>query len=103
MEDNHNDHIQHITPLSRDEQETAINWFATDINVTWNTAIPREIKQLDGYVSKYPDIFKCTHEDELHRYKIYTFPRKYIKVTEPRTEAQTEASRRNIARANHNI
>lgn len=92
-----------ITPLTRDEQETAINWFATDTTANINTAEASVIHLLDKYVREYPELFKCTHVDELHRYKNYIIPRKCLKITPPRTEAQTEASRRNIAKANHNI
>ena len=90
-----------ITPLSPDEQETAINWFSTDTNAIYNTADPKMIKLLDKYVAAYPDEFRCTYEDELYRNKIYTFPRKYLKITKPHSQAQIEAAKRTIEKVNN--
>ena len=101
MENNPKDTTKNITPLSRDEQETALNWFATDKTININTAESSMIHLLDKYVREYPDHFKCTHVDELHRYKNYTIARKCLKITPPRAEAQIAAAKRNIAHVNN--
>lgn len=90
-----------ITPLSPDEQETAINWFSTDTTAYINTAEPKLIRLLDDYSFQYPELFKCIHVDKLHRYKIYTIPRKNIQITKPHSQAQIEAAKRTIEKVNN--
>jgi len=81
--------------LSKEEQETTINWCAADTIVNIDTADPVLIRKLDQRVKQFPDEYHCTSVDPLYNAKQYTAPLRYIRFGKPASKAQKEAARKN--------
>ena len=81
--------------LTKDEQETTVNWCAADSTATINTADPSIIRKLDRLAEEYPGVYTCTHVDQTCFARAYTVPARFIRFGKPASEARKEASRRN--------
>jgi hypothetical protein len=81
--------------LTKEEQETTVNWCAADSTATIDTADPAVIRKLDRLVEQYPGVYTCTRVDQTCLAKMYTVPARFIHFGKPASEARKEASRRN--------
>ena len=82
--------------LSKEEQETIINFNAKDKYATIYTRDPTFMKQMDKLVREYPDIFQCKSISEID--KLYIVPKRRINIQRPRflSEVEKEARRNRI-------
>lgn len=76
--------------LTRYEQETIINFNATDKTAELYTRDPAIIRQFDSLVTEYPDTFKCVGETDIN--KTYVMRKTAITYCKPRriSEAKRE-------------
>ncbi len=81
--------------LTREEQETTINWCRGDKTATIDTADPVEIRKLDKLAEAYPDVYKVLRINPHHNGKMYSVPARYIRFGKPASAARREAARRN--------
>jgi hypothetical protein len=81
--------------LSREEQETTINWCRVDNIATIDTADPVEIRKLDRLVKAFPDVYKVQRIDAHYNAKTYTVPAKHIRFGKPASKRQIENAQRN--------
>ena len=89
--------------LTREEQETTINWCAADSTANIDTADPSMIRKLDRLVEEYPGIYKCTRVDTTCLAKMYSVPARFIRFGKPASAARQEASRRNAILARQTL
>lgn len=82
--------------ITREEQETIINFNAKDKIATVYTKDPTFMKQMDKLVSGYPDTFRCKYVSEVDR--VYEVPAASVTFRKPRrlTNEQREAARKRI-------
>ena len=72
-----------MTPLSRYEQETVVNYNAGEQTATLYTRDKAVMRKLDRFVADFPDTYKLTGQDEVS--KTYSFPKSYVSYRKPRT------------------
>lgn len=89
--------------LSNIERETVILYNQEEPMAGMETFHPKMIKRMDAACRDFPNEFSCTERKEIEGvpYGVYTFPKKYIKVSLPRvlTEEQKAIARERL-RAN---
>lgn len=68
--------------ISREEQETIINFNAKDKMATVYTRDPIFMKQMDRLVREYPDTFQCKSISEVDR--VYEVPATSVTFRKPR-------------------
>ena len=80
--------------LSRQEQETIINFNAGEQIATLYTRDPAVMRKVDALVIEYPDTFKCIGETDID--KTYEMPKSVVTYRKPRrlTEEQRAAARK---------
>lgn len=85
-----------MSKLTRNEQETIINFNAGEKMATVYTRDPAVIRQIDALVIEYPDTFRCICEADI--YKTYEMPKSAVSYRKPRrlSDAQREASRKRM-------
>lgn len=81
--------------LTKEEQETTINWCAADSMATIDSADPAIIRKLDRLAEEYPDVYMCTRVDQACLAKMYTVPARFLRFGKPASAAQREAARLN--------
>ena len=86
--------------LSRQEQETIINFNAGEQIATLYTHDPAVMRKVDALVTEYPDIFKCIGETDID--KTYSMPKSRISYRKPRriSEAKREQAREAMKKIN---
>ena len=79
--------------LTRNEQETIINFNAEDKTATLYTRDPAVMRKVDALVIEYPDTYKCIGETDID--KTYEMPKSFVSYRKPRrlSEEQREAAR----------
>ena len=79
--------------LTREEQETIINFSAADKIATLYTRDPAVMRKVDALVIEYPDTFKCIGETDID--KTYSMPKSRISYRKPRriSEAKRQQAR----------
>lgn len=79
--------------LTREEQETIINFSAADKIATLYTRDPAVMRKVDALVTEYPDTFKCISETDID--KTYEMPKSHISYRKPRriSEAKRQQAR----------
>ena len=82
--------------ITREEQETIINFNAKDKIATVYTRDPTFMKQMDKLVSEYPDTFRYQYVSAVDR--VYKVPAASVTFRKPRrlTNEQREAARKRI-------
>ena len=82
-----------MTPLSKYEQETVINFNAGEKTATVYTRDKTVMRQFDTLVTEYPDIYRCISESDTD--KVYEMPKSHVSYRKPRkiTEAKREQAR----------
>mgnify|MGYP006897840952 CR=1 FL=1 len=78
--------------LSAYERETIINYNMSDQNATVYTHDKKLIKRLEKLSSKFPDEFILMSQSNVGDVT-YTFPKKYVSIREPYSEARRQAAR----------
>ncbi len=88
--------------LTREEQETIINFSAADKIATLYTRDPAVMRKVDALVTDYPDTFKCIGETDID--KTYEMPKSVVTYRKPRnlSKEQREAARERINIINKN-
>ena len=81
--------------LTREEQETNINWCRAEDTATINTADPVVLRKLDKLAEAYPDVYKVQRINPHHDGRMYSVPARYIRLGKPASAARREAARRN--------
>ena len=71
-----------MTPLTKYEQETIINFNAGSTDATVYTRDKAVIRRFDALVTAYPDVYRCIHETDID--KTYIMPKKYVTYCKPR-------------------
>lgn len=86
--------------LSRQEQETIINFSAGDQTATLYTRDPVVIRKVDALVIEFSDTFKCIGKTEID--KTYEMPKSAVTYRKPRklSEEQRDSMRQRINRLN---
>lgn len=86
--------------LSRQEQETIINFSAGDQTATLYTRDPVVIRKVDALVIEFSDTFKCIGKTEID--KTYEMPKSAVTYRKPRklSEEQRDSMRQKINRLN---
>ena len=87
--------------LTREEQETIINFSAADKIATLYTRDPAVMRKVDALVIEYPNTFKCIGETDID--KTYSMPKSFVTYRKPRriSEEQREAARERIMKLNN--
>lgn len=82
--------------LTREEQETIINFCAADKTATLYTRDPAVMRKIDKLVIDYPDTYKCIGETDID--KTYEMPKSAVSYRKTRrlSEEQREAARNRI-------
>ncbi len=86
--------------LTREEQETIINFSAADKIATLYTRDPAVMRKVDALVTEYPDTFKCISETDID--KTYEMPKSHISYRKPRriSEAKRQQARNAMKKIN---
>ena len=86
--------------LKRIEQETIINFNASEIEATVYTSDKATIRKLDSLVIEFPEVYKCIKATDID--KTYSMPKKYVSYCKPRkiSEKQREAMRAHMMHVN---
>ena len=79
--------------LTRNEQETIINFNAGDQTATLYTRDPAVMRKVDALVIEYPDTYKCIGETDID--KTYEMPKSFVSYRKPRrlSEEQMRCAR----------
>ena len=90
-----------MTPLTKYEQETIINFNAGSIDAIVYTRDKAVIRRFDALVTAYPDAYRCIHETDID--KTYVMPKKYVTYCKPRniSEERRNAIREQISAVNN--
>ncbi len=70
-----------MTPLTRYEQETIVNYNAGEQTATVYTRDKAVMRKLDTLVADFPDTYSLTGQDEVS--KTYSFPKSYVSYRKP--------------------
>mgnify|MGYP004599953979 FL=1 len=86
--------------LSRQEQETIINFSAGDQTATLYTRDPVVMRKVDALVIEFSDTFKCIGKTDID--KTYEMPKSAVTYRKPRklSEEQRDSMRQRINRLN---
>ena len=89
-----------MTPLSRYEQETIVNYNAGEQTATLYTRDKTVMRKLDRLVAEFPDTYKLIEQDRVS--KTYFFPKSYVSYRKPRkiSDEQREQSRQKMQKIN---
>ena len=89
-----------MTPLSRYEQETVVNYNTGEQTATLYTRDKAVMRKLDRFVADFPDTYKLTGQDEVS--KTYSFPKSHVSYRKPRAVSteQRERARQMMIRRN---
>ena len=92
-----------MTPLTRYEQETIVNYNAGDKTANIYTRDKAVMRKLDTLVADFPDIYSLVGQDKVS--KTYSFPKSYINYRKPRklSNEQREQARRKMLEINSGI
>ena len=82
--------------LTREEQETTINFDAASQTASVYTCHPGTIKKMEKLSNEFPEVYKRVKVDRWGGYW-YEMPVRLLRFGKPASEAQREASRQNIA------
>ena len=79
--------------LSRQEQETIINFNAGEQTASLYTRDPAVMRKVDALVIEFPNTFKCIGETDID--KTYEMPKSAVSYRKPRrlSEEQRESAR----------
>ena len=77
--------------LTKEEQETTVNWCAADSTATIDTADPAVMRKLDRLVQEHPDVYKVVRVDPNYAAKMYSVPARFVRFGKPASEAQRAA------------
>ena len=82
-----------MTPLSRYEQETVVNYNAGEQTATLYTRDKAVMRKLDRFVADFPDIYKLIGQTDID--KTYSLPKSYVTYRKPRkiSDGQRERAR----------
>ena len=80
-----------MTPLSRYEQETIVNYNAGEQTATLYTRDKAVMRKLDTLVADFPDTYKLTGQDGVS--KTYSFPKSHVSYRKPRTVSTEQRER----------
>lgn len=82
--------------LTREEQETIINFNAGSRRATLYTRDPSVIRKVDALTIEFPDVFRCVARSDIDR--TYEMPKSAISYRKPRrlSDEQREAARKRI-------
>ena len=85
-----------MSSLKRIEQETIINFNASEDEAIVYTSDKVTIRKLDALVSEFPNVYKCTKVTDIDR--TYSMPKKYVCYCKPRkiSEKRREEIREHI-------
>ncbi len=86
--------------LTKYEQETVINFNASEIEATVYTSDKATMKKFDALVTEFPEVYKCIKATDID--KTYSMPKKYVSYCKPRkiSEKQREAMRAHMIHVN---
>lgn len=86
--------------LSRQEQETIINFNAGEQIATLYTRDPAVMRKVDALVTEYPDTFKCIGETDID--KTYEMPKSVVTYRKPRrlSDEQRENAKNRMRQLN---
>jgi hypothetical protein len=92
--------------LAPEEQETTFATCKTDGNVRVYTSCRDDMRRLDAMCERYPDVYTKTWTDgtilaDGHPAGArYEFPKRFLRLGKPASEAQLAAARANVDRIN---
>lgn len=89
-----------MTPLTRYEQETIINFNAGEQTATVYTRDKAVMRKLDKLVADFPEVYKRTGQTDID--KTYSMPKSYVSYRKPRviSEVQRERAREMMLKMN---
>ena len=89
-----------MTPLSRYEQETVINYNAGEQTATVYTRDRTVMRKLDRLAADFPDTYKLIGQTDID--KTYSMPKSYVTYRKPRkiSDGQREQARRKMLEIN---
>lgn len=82
--------------LSKDEQETVINFTASSWTATLYTRDPSVMRKVDPLTIEFPEVFRCVAISDIDR--TYEMPKSAVSYRKPRrlSEEQREAARKRL-------
>ena len=89
-----------MTPLSRYEQETVVNYNAEEQTATVYTRDRTVMRKLDRLAADFPDTYKLIGQTDID--KTYSMPKSYVTYRKPRkiSDGQREQARRKMLEIN---
>ena len=89
-----------MTPLSRYEQETVVNYNAEEQTATVYTRDKAVMRKLDRLAADFPDIYKLIRQTDID--KTYSMPKSYVTYRKPRkiSDEQREQAREQMLKIN---
>lgn len=89
-----------MTPLTRYEQETIINFNAGEQTATVYTRDKAVMRKLDKLVADFPEVYKRTGQTDID--KTYSMPKAYVSYRKPRklSDEQREQARQKMFKIN---
>lgn len=75
--------------LTRDEQETVINWDARRSAALVYTANPADLRRLRMLSEQYPDVYKCIWNDPNGTAAKFRCPKRYVRFRKPTDKTNT--------------
>ncbi|MBO5032540.1 MAG: hypothetical protein J6D08_11760 [Lachnospiraceae bacterium] len=89
-----------MTPLTRYEQETIINFNAGEQTATVYTRDRAVMRKLDRLVAEFPDTYKLTGQTDID--KTYSMPKSHVSYRKPRklSDEQREQARQRMLSVN---
>ncbi len=89
-----------MTPLTKYEMETIVNYNAGEQTATIYTRDKTVMRKLNKLVADYPEVYKLIEHDEVS--KTYSCPKTYVTYRKPRklSEKQREQAREQMKRIN---
>lgn len=92
-----------MTPLTRYEQETIINFNAGEQNATVYTRDKAVMRKLDRLVNAFPAVYRLIGQTEHD--KTYSMPKSHISYRKPRklSDGQREQARKRMEKINSGV
>lgn len=89
-----------MTPLSRYEQETVVNYNAEEQTATVYTRDRTVMRKLDRLAADFPDTYKLIGQTDID--KTYSLPKSYVSYRKPRkiSDGQREQARQKMLEIN---
>ena len=89
-----------MTPLSRYEQETVVNYNAGEQTATVYTRDRTVMRKLDTLAADFPDTYKLIGQTDID--KTYSLPKSYVSYRKPRkiSDGQREQARQMMMKQN---